>query len=1013
MLYNFQKTKLCKHLLVGGALFAVGFGMNSCTDTYDLDTEQPGGLNSIYGYMVERGNFQNYMRIVKDLGQEEILSKTGSKTLFLANDAAFEEFYKTCTWENENGEPVRSYEDLTLEQKRVLLGAAMIDNPYTTSMLSTAQGPVRGEVCRRPTSQTLYDMIEIAKSDDLPVSSNWEPLRAKTDGVVLFRDASMAPPTVHFTPKFLQMNKLVSSDLEFLYRLPEGSLISDDVYVGKAKITNPNIFCKNGFIHEVDRVMVPLDNMAEILRKSENEDPAKSAKIFSDLVERFAAPWWTAAMQNNYNALFGESDSVFIKRYFSKRSVPTSTTVSASPFEEDIFQNTAEATLKFDPGWNAYIPTAFSNRNALMEDMAVILAPTDKAMSDWWWGEGSGKLLRTRYGGSERLENVPSTVVAELLNNNFLEQLTLSLPSKFNETVYDDANEIMGLDTAMISAVSIGCNGAVYYTDMVYEPASFRSVLYPVVVNSDATTNVIYNIIDQLDYKAYLNSMVSRYSFFYPTNKGLLTYIDPVSYGKQNRELWTFEYDPTATSESQKLIVKVYRLSELTYDPATRSYNTDEVSPRTTYKNPSIKGSSANSMIVDRLEDILDNIIVIGEITTDQEYYPTKGRSFLRIKTDGTHTDIESGKQVPNVVSVSGSWQDQGGDDPVNTPLAIASSTVHDNGYSFEVNEGVPVGGSKSVVDVLAGVPECSLFYEMLLRCATSTTVAPSEKMAWVSASNNGNLISILEKGEVGNEDSKNKKIAYLLNGYHYTVYAPTNDAMQKAFDLGLPSLEDLMAAEAYDEAQPDEVTGADNYRPYADSLRAVMLDFVKLHIQDNSIYMDNGFNSGDYESSKIELVQSHKVINEETGESVPDSVSVTENGVSFKVAVVEPRKPYKLTVNVSKDDMTVKVRNGDGTEVHVKKFDAEGKPMYNLQAREYWLDDVDGKVNTAEEATMINTASSAVVHAIDGVLLYDTSVPYIVDDNGVKKPVYHKLSGKEIKCGQFQYVRRKLSSSN
>ena len=224
-----------------------------------------------------------------------------------------------------------------------------------------------------------------------------------------------------------------------------------------------------------------------------------------------------------------------------------------------------------------------------------------------------------------------------------------------------------------------------------------------------------------------------------------------------------------------------------------------------------------------------------------------------------------------------------------------------------------------------------------------------------------------------------------------------------------MPSLEDLAAAEEYDENQPDEITGADNYRPYADSLRAVMLDFIKLHIQDNSIYMDNGFNSGEYETSKIELVQSYKVINEETGESVPDSVTVSENGVAFNVAVVEPRKPYKLTVNVDKNNIKVKVRGGDGTEVNVVKADASGNKMYNIQAREYWLDNNNSKITTVEEATTINTASSAVIHAIDGVLLYDTSVPTDAKGN----PVYHKLSGKEIKCGQFQYVRRKLSSSN
>lgn len=992
MLYNFQKTKLCKHLLVGGALFAVGFGMNSCTDTYDLDTEQPGGLNSIYGYMADKGNFQNYMRIIKDLGQEEILSKTGSKTLFLANDAAFEEFFKTCTWENGNGEKVRSYEDLSLAQKKILLGAAMIDNPYTTSMLSTAQGPVRGEVCRRVTSQTLYDTVDVVPATELPATLNWDALRTNGEDVVLFRDASMAPPIVHFTPKFLQMNKLTSDDLEFLYRLPKGSLISDDVYVGNAKIINPNIFCKNGFIHEVDRVMVPLDNMAEILRKSENTE------YFSNLVERFAAPWYTRQLTENYNLLKGTTyDSVFVKRYFSARSVPTSTE-SASPFEEDIFQNKAEATLKFDPGWNAYIPSAFSNRDPLMEDMGVILAPTNEAMAKWWWGEGSGKLLRNRYGGSEQMENVPTSIVAELLNNNFLEQLTMSLPSTFDETVYDDANEIMGLDTAMISGVAIGCNGVVYYTDKVYEPAGFRSVLFPSVINSNTTMSVIYSAIDNLDYKAYLNSMVSKYSFFIPTNNGMLTYIDPVSYGKTKRELWQFEYDPDGPSLQRKLIVNVYRVDELQYDEATMSYITEGVTPYKTYKHPDLKATSGDALIVvDRLEDILDNIIVLGEITPEQEYYPTKGRSYVRVKTDGYTFDSQSGKQVPNVVSVSGSWQDEN-----SAPLGIAASTVHDNGFSFEVNDGIPVGGSKSVVDVLSAMPECSMFYDMLMRCATSTTVAPSSSMAWASASKSGNLISVLEKGVIGNEDSKNKKIAYLLNGYHYTVYAPTNDAMQEAFANGLPTIEELEMAEEYDQSQTEDVVSADNYRPYADSLRAVMLDFVKLHIQDNSIYMDNGFRSGDYETAKIELVPSV----DENGNPLTEQIS--ENGVALTVPVVEPRKPYRLSVTVSREDITVKVKGKDTPEVHVQKTDAAGNKMYNLQAREYWLDDSDGSVTSVEEATQINTTSNAVVHAINGVLLYDTSVPK--DENG--KPVYNKF-GKEIKYNQFQYVRRKLASSN
>ena len=148
MLYNFQRKKLYRHLLVGGALCA-GLGMYSCSDTYDLDIDQPSNLNSLYGYMEEMGNFTNCLQLIRDLGQDEILSKTGSKTMFIADDEAFAKFFASNSW------GVKSYGELSLAQKKLLLNSAMIDIPYSTSMLSTAEGPIKGEVCRRSSSLTL------------------------------------------------------------------------------------------------------------------------------------------------------------------------------------------------------------------------------------------------------------------------------------------------------------------------------------------------------------------------------------------------------------------------------------------------------------------------------------------------------------------------------------------------------------------------------------------------------------------------------------------------------------------------------------------------------------------------------------------------------------------------------------------------------------------------------------------------------------------------------------------
>jgi hypothetical protein len=53
--------------------------------------------------------------MIDELGYREVLNKTGSKTLFVADDAAYERFFKKNDW------GVRSYEGLSTAQKKLLL----------------------------------------------------------------------------------------------------------------------------------------------------------------------------------------------------------------------------------------------------------------------------------------------------------------------------------------------------------------------------------------------------------------------------------------------------------------------------------------------------------------------------------------------------------------------------------------------------------------------------------------------------------------------------------------------------------------------------------------------------------------------------------------------------------------------------------------------------------------------------------------------------------------------------
>ena len=90
------------------------WALQSCED--DLLTGQPEWLgNSIYERLQEEGNYTTVIRLIDDLEMAEVLGHTGSKTLFVADDQAYDEWYRQNDW------GVKSYGDLTKTQKKMLL----------------------------------------------------------------------------------------------------------------------------------------------------------------------------------------------------------------------------------------------------------------------------------------------------------------------------------------------------------------------------------------------------------------------------------------------------------------------------------------------------------------------------------------------------------------------------------------------------------------------------------------------------------------------------------------------------------------------------------------------------------------------------------------------------------------------------------------------------------------------------------------------------------------------------
>ena len=747
------------YILLSGCGFFI-----SCSQ-YDLDQVKPSWLgSSIDEYLYDQGNYTNFVELIKDLNYQDVLSKTGSKTLFVADDAAFTRFYATNHW------GVRSYQDLTTAQKKYLLNGAMINNAYQTTTLSSTEGPKLGDCMRRLTAVSIYDSVPRILPSSMPDSKYWARFKTYPNGIICLKDMTPAP-MIHFLEKQLTINKITNSDYDFLFNY-KTERQPGDASVNGVTIEEQNIKCLNGFIHKMSEVMIPLDNMAEIIRRK----PVTSS--YSKLLERYSAPFYNAGATNSYNRIYGTNvDSIYQKRYFATRSqngMPLTAAPDGTP---------ATGILKFDPGWNGYYANTVSQTSidvAMQENMAVMLVPTNEALNRYFNNEG-GKVLKNYYGSWEK---VPDNVISKLINNNMLNSFVSTVPSKF-ATVLNDASNVMGLTTSDVDSVYLGCNGAIYLTNKVFSPTAFSSVSFPALINDNM--NIFYWAIEQLEYFAYLNSMDSYYSFFIPTNNALMQYIDPVSFGQSTTKMYKFWYDHSAVAEADKVKASIWNYDVINHIP------TDSL------------GMATLSMITNRLQDMLDYHIVIGNVEDGNTYYMTKGGGTLKV------SNVAGGE---GGMKVSGGYQ-------IENKKELTVNQIYDessegNGKTYILENSPLLTCKKSVYDVLNEHAEFKKFLDLMRGTPYFETIRDK-----VYACGSTNIS--------------------FFNTYHYTVYVPTNSSIQDLQDNGkLPTWEQIDAL-------------ADG--TVKDSLKTVVNMFVKYHIQDNSIYIGGGTSVGNYETALINSV--------------------------------------------------------------------------------------------------------------------------------------------------------------
>ena len=872
-----SRSRLLKMLAAVGLFFGVGL-LQSCEK--DILTGQPEWLgNSIYERLQEgietndgqHRTFNTMLNLIKDLGYEETLGRTGSKTLFVTPDDVYDKWF---TAKN------TSYAALTLTQKKQLFHNAMINNAYLINLMSNVSGnpPEEGNCMRRETANTIYDSIPLLPIANMPVNPMgtaekdvWAPFIAKGKGIYVCKDATSAP-MIHFLPEFMSKNNITAEDLTIISN-GESNTTTDSWISGK-KVISKEQTCKNGYIYVIDGVIENAPNMAQAIHDQPN------TQMWAQAIDRFSCPEEvTGNTLKNFQEAYNTQEKLYNFRYFTdyNKSGVRGAYLRGASLENDL---NARGTLRFDPGWNQYqVPTP---TQTMAHDAAVMIVPTDEAIKEWF-NNGAGADLKKRFGS---WENIDYETLATLIRVNMLESLVSSVPSKFTSVLDYTSQRELGIQKEHIEKCIMCCNGVIYIVNQVYSPDSYDSVIYPAELQSNGTYSVINHALTGYystyssanDFSPYLSSMESRFALIIPYNTAtslipsqqnkskVFRIIDPCTYGLPTQRVLEFFY----------------------YEDKVKAFSYEITNPTSAQELP-------EKLVQNRLYDLIDNNIIVGDIVDGQEYYKTKTGGVLRAYKMNGKQYIDGGYQIE-----------------MNEPLLFPDSCIvhKGNGVTYgaastEAMEGkivaVPLSATKSVYQLLKEETTDTLFYSLL---------AASDLMAIKEGSN-----------EPAGNDNRNINI---FDSYNYTVYVPQDAAIKELIDKGY-----LPTWAQYDALADAEEAGNEEAKKTRAVIKTRINNFLRYHIQDNSVLVNGEKVSQSYETGKLN----------------------TKNN-----------RFYTLNVTANESSLTVVDNIGNKRQV------VKNGNFYNKLAREYWISN-KGKYNAE-----LTSSSHAVVHKIDGVLIYDNS---------------------------------------
>ena len=878
-------------LLLGGSV-----SLSSCSD--DLLTGTPEWLgSSIYEELMSRGTYMQTLALIDDpelteANYHEMLLRTGSLTFFVADDFAWARFL------SKRG--LTHVSQLSKAEKKNLLKGSMINNAYLIELLSNKAGnpPTEGACMRRASRVDITDSVPVMTAEQMPIINPkrvddsgeqidyWQNVRDRSQ-ILIYKDDNPTP-MVHFLPDFMTVNDLTAEDWEVLSN-GAASDVSHTSYINGQRVVEQDITCQNGYIHVLAEVPEQLPNMAEIIHSK------PQFSIFSSLLDRFSYPW----QKYKPEVETATDQPIYVKRYFNQGHSER----SLKSYEVNGVTKTLSSVLSLDPGWNTYRLNTGNTEVNYQNDAAAMFVPTNTWMANYLQNEGAAIGRKYDYNW----DNVPDEIVLPFLNNCMKNSFTSTAPSKFG-SVKNTAQEEMGIEPADVDSCFMACNGVVYQLGKVFVAPEHQSILFPAMLRSDNDLSIMYRTISDTrynqsnqtlwtlnEYQAYVNSMGSTYSFLIPKDRAFQGIVDVYSRSNSVHNPIAYRYYLDPSNNNFPVSAEALKVDTV---GGKMEVTTQRATPQPTGNNASGLG-----LVNNRLEDLLENCLVVHGVRGSQTFRPeqtiyiNKAGGPIKVRFEGD-----------KVTGLAGSYHaEKGWWIPVVDSLVFDQS-ISGNGISY-VLDSIPSSTITSPYAVIQDTIKHPEFHAFSQLASTACSFIGTQDQYKHTTMDNCFTI---------------------LGNYHYTFYVPTNDVIEQLIaEHKLPTWEeydewkdvidslnlfkdrldrayvdasqyyvDHLATLTEEELEAYEALKADTTQRGAvlntylkkatanyNGIRSYIENFVRYHIQDGSIYIGGADTTGVYETNAVDTAMNrfHRLYidNRQGSISVRDQKNNTANVVS------------------------------------------------------------------------------------------------------------------------------------